>query len=350
MKQLTKKLCSLLLCAVLLAAAFAVGAGAVSVSEGEAALRAQWKRGEGPSAGGYSLDYSYFEPAAAANGKLPLFVFMAGVGEGTTPGEELTANSFCNWSSEEFQARVTNAKGAYLLILRAPEPVYFDTCPTASVHAAITDFAAKHNVDAKRIYVLGWCVGGNGAVRLVLEHPDVYAGVVAFSMRRSISAGEAAKLKNTAVWLLGCSNDSYSVYSMYTSPAWDNVKAAAADKSKARLTSCTSAPDAGLLFNHHLWLLGEQDYAGAVGRYSNLKTEDAAGNTVENPDFIAWLSACTLYTPGATPAGEDPAAQCDCDCHSNNPFTRILWFFRTLIWRITGNNARRVCACGKKHW
>lgn len=52
MKQLAKKLCSLLLCAVLLFAMFAVGAGAVSVSEGEAALRRQWKRGEGPSAGG----------------------------------------------------------------------------------------------------------------------------------------------------------------------------------------------------------------------------------------------------------------------------------------------------------
>ena len=347
MTKYLRPILSVFLCVCLLTAVLPA-AFAVSADEGEGALRSQWKRGEGPSVAGYSLDYSYFEPEAAKRAALPLFVFMAGVGEGTSPGKELTANSFCLWSSEEYQARVANAPGAYLLILRAPEPVYFDTCPTASVHAAVSDFAEKHNVDENRIYVLGWCVGANGAVRLVQEHPDCYAGLVAFSMRRSLSDADVAALKNTAVWLLGCTNDSYSVYGMYTSPAWSNLKAGAADKARVRLTSCTAAPDAGMLFNHHMWLLGEQDYAPATSRYTNLKTVDGAGRTVENPDFIHWLSSQYLRTQGAAPSEEAP--KCTCDCHSSNVFTKIVWFFKTLVWRLTGNEARRVCECGKRHW
>ncbi len=348
MKRSVKNLVCLLI-ALCLFCLSALPAGAVSIDEGEGALRAQWKRGAGPTVSGYSLDYSYFEPAAAAHAKLPLFVFMAGVGEGTSPGEELTANSFCRWSSDEYQSRVTNAPGAYLLILRAPEPVYFDTCPTDSVHAAVADFAASHNVDETRIYVFGWCVGGNGAVRLVLEHTDFYAGVAAFSMRRSISEGEAAKLKNTAVWILGCTNDSYSIYSLYASPAWSSVKAAAADKSKVRFTSCTSAPDAGLLYNHHLWLLGERDYTDAASYYGGLKTVDGAGNVVEDPTFISWFTRFSRTASGTTPSDPGPAA-CTCDCHSSNTFTKIVWFIKTLIWRVTGNTAKRTCACGKRHW
>ena len=121
MKKNVRRVFALCLTVLLLLPVFSGAAGAVSLEDGAEALRAQWHRDAGPDKGGYSLDYSYFEPKAAAREKLPLFVFMPGAGEGTYAGKELIKNNFYRWSSEELQSRVTNAAGAYLLILRSPE-------------------------------------------------------------------------------------------------------------------------------------------------------------------------------------------------------------------------------------
>ena len=323
MRNPSKRIFAVVLTLLLLLPVFSFAANAVPLAAGGEALRAQWARAKGPEAGGYALEYSYFEPAAAKTQALPLFVFMAGAGEGASAGKELTANSFWRWSSEEYQSRVTNAGGAYLLILRAPEPVCFDTCPTSSMAAAVLDFAATHNVDRARIYVSGWCIGAVGACRLVEDYPDTFAGLVCYSMRNVISEADAGKMKNTAVWLLGSTSDSYSTYGLYTSPSWANVRAAL-PASQVRLTSCSAAPKAGLLFNHQLWRLGEHDYeADVFGDYENLSTVDGAGNTVENPEFIAWLTSHAL--PASSSPAEKPSGR------SGGFFASIVSFFKRIL-------------------
>ena len=328
MKNFMKRIMPIVMSVVLLTSFLACFASAVSIGSGIDALRAQWKRSAGPSKGGYSIEYSYFTPANAErqSGGLPLFVFMAGAGEGSRAGKELTANSFANWSSDEFQARVSDASGAYLQILRAPEPVYFDTCPTSSMFAAIDDFASKNNVDRSRIYLVGWCIGACGVARLALAYPNSFAGVVFISMRTTISASEAEKLKNMKVWILGCKNDSYSLYSTYTSPSWDNIKSKTVNKANIRFTSCSSAPTAGALFNHNLWILAENDYSSdSTSNYSGLKTIDGNGNVLSSPSFISWLSA---------PSETAPSVDDDNDVSqstASNFFKKFIDFFLKLL-------------------
>ena len=321
MKKTVRRFAAILLCFLLLVPVLGAEASAVSLHEGNDALRAKWRRATGPSAGGYALEYSYFEPEAAANAKLPLFVFMAGAGEGSEPGKELTANNICRWSSDEYQQKVTGAPGAYILILRAPEPVLFDTCPTAAMYAAVSDFASTHNVDRARICALGWCIGAVGACRMVADYPESFSGLVCFSMRSVISESQARAMAHTAVWLVGCTADSYSTYSLYTGPSWSNVRSVL-PASQVRLTSCSSAPTAGLLFNHHVWRLAEYEFdAGVLGDYENLSTVDGEGNRVEDPSFITWLTAFSLPShvePAPTPSG-------------GGFFASVLAFFRRIF-------------------
>lgn len=317
MKKTGSRILALCLMMLLLLPA-SVAAAAVSLDDGLDALRGQWSRDEGPRAGGFSLDYSYFEPAAAATEKLPLFVFMPGAGEGTYEGKELIKNDFCKWSSEELQSRVTNASGAYLLILRSPEPIYFDTCPVESIHAAIMDFVDRYNVDAGRVYLFGWCLGENGALKTVLAHPGDYAGIALFSGHRAISARDAETLRDTAVWILGSTGDTYSVYSIYIAPSWNNV-CKTGDTGMRRFTSCSSAPRAAAIFNHNMWNLAEDDYsASAMKLYSGLYTLDGAGKTVAAPEFIGW------FTQWSKAADQAPAVE------AQSVLQRIVSFFRTV--------------------
>ena len=305
-----KNILSFVLCILMLLPVFtAFSAGAVKLSDGLDVLRAQWSRSKGPSAGGYALEYSYFEPKGAKSSKLmPLFVFMAGAGEGSYSGEELKANSFANWSSEEFQARSHN-DGAYLQILKAPEPVYFATVPASSIYAAISDFASKHYVDKSRIYVCGWCIGAVGAANVALKYPSYFAGLGLICPRVVISSGEAEKLRDMAVWVFGCTKDSYSTYSLYVSPSWKNLKEKTSNKANIRLTSSTSAPRAGGLFNHMMWPLLENDFSSDVqGNYSNLKTENGNGTEVSNPRVISWFTSKTTSSSSSSSSDSGPSA------------------------------------------
>ena len=319
MKKTETRILALCLTVLMLLPVFSGVAEAVSLKDGADALRGQWSRDVGPEKSGYSLDYSYFEPQAAANEKLPLFVFMPGAGEGTYEGKELIKNNFYKWSSEEMQSRVTNASGAYLLILRSPEPIYFDTCPVESIHAAIMDFAKRYNVDTTRIYLFGWCLGENGALKTILAHPGDYAGIALFSGHRSISAAEAETLRDKAIWILGSTGDTYSIYGVYISPSWGNVRGVGEIK-KRRLTSCSSAPRAAAIFNHNMWNLAEDDYsASAMKLYEGLSTVDGAGRTVSSPEFIGW------FTQWSTAEEETPAAA------SPSVLQRIVSFFRSVL-------------------
>ncbi|MBR4727274.1 MAG: hypothetical protein IK080_05230 [Clostridia bacterium] len=299
------RLLACLLSCLLLAGSAAVGAAAVPFSSGLPALQKQWARSEGPEGEGIRLEYSYFTPDTQE--ACPLFVLLGGAGEGTPSGHELDANDFAYWSSEEFQARVSDAPGMYIMILKAPEPVYFDTCPLTPMFAAVRDFAQTHNVDRKRIYVGGWCIGATGAARLATNHPDFFAGLMLFSPRTLLTEREAQTIRNMKIWIFACKADSYSTFSAYAKPSWENVTAAAADRSLLRYTTCSSAPRAALLINHKTWRLAEQDYsAGVAGDYTNLSTVDGFGRTVQSPTVIQFMTA---YKPGEAPPTTAPAEE-----------------------------------------
>lgn len=305
---------------------------AVSLDEGKDALRAQWSRGQGPSASGYSIDYSYFAPEKRNGVRYPLFIFMAGAGEGQYAGKELTANEFCNWSSEDFQSRVSDAGGAYLLILRSPEPILFDTLPAESTMAAIKDFVSKHkDIDTSRIYATGWCIGAVGVKRMAVSYPGYFAGICLVSPRCTISESDAKTLSTTAVWLFGCVKDSYSVYSLYTEPSWNNIKAAASDKTKIRLTKAETAPNAQLLLYHHMWRLLEYDFSGGVKNdYTGLSTINGNGTAINSVSAVSWLSSVyNFYSPASdSGSGSDDSGS---SSSSASVFAKLIDFFKMIL-------------------
>lgn len=346
MKKKFKKLVSVLLSVVMLSSVFAVLPSAMSLDQGLDALRSQWSRDRGPKADGYSIDYSYYSPKknSSDNTKYPLCIFLAGMGEGEYEGKELIANSFPLWSADENQKEFQNAGGAYLLIARAPEPVYWNMAPTASLKAAIDDFIKKNpNVDTDRIYVLGWCLGAVGATRYATDYPDSVAGIVLMATASAVSASEAKALSNTAVWLVHSKSDGYALYDLYCSPSWNNLKKYSNNPEKLRLTSCESAPDAGILKSHLTWAYMEQDCRDNGG-CKGLKTINGNGETVENVRAISWLSQWSQYKE----TGADES--CSCQCHSSNVLTKLLWNIKCFFYKLFSSNSKQTCACGQKHW
>ncbi|MBQ6264666.1 MAG: hypothetical protein IJK60_04380 [Clostridia bacterium] len=296
-KSIINRILCFIVCLFLFSGAV-LPASAISINSGLTALRGQWSRSEGPSAGGMSLEYSYYVPSVQE--PCPLVVLLGGAGEGTPSGNELKANKFANWSSDEFQSRAAGAGGMYILILKAPEPVYFDTCPLAPMFAAIKDFAEKHNVDKRRIAVGGWCIGASGAARLAVNHPDFFSGLILFSPRTIITDSEAKTIRNMKVWILACDGDTYSPYLTYGYPSWQSVARNTANKASVRCTTCTTAPRAALLLNHETWRLAEYDFSSSVlGDFTNLKTVDGYDNTVGNPSMISFMTA---YRSGEEPS------------------------------------------------
>lgn len=346
MSKRFKRILSVVLSVMLFVSAFILPTGAVKLSQGLDALRSQWKRDCGPSSNGYAIDYSYFAPSVKSgdSAKYPLVVFIPGAGEGHNKGDELKNNAFARWSSEELQARFTN-KNAFLMIARAPEDkaVYWDNSVLVpGLKAAVVDFIQKHpNVDSSRVYILGWCIGATDALEAAVRYPDVFAGLVLCSPRCSISASDASKLKNTAVWLYACRKDLYSLYS-YSTTSWKNLLEYTADKSKIRFSTFESAPKSGALVEHNTWNILTKDMRDLnMEGYGAMSTKDGNGKNIPvETSLISWLSSQTNCH------GQN---NCPCNCHKTG-ITKLFWNFRVMFWKIFGTTSKKTCACGKSHW
>ena len=341
-----RKLISVLLALMMLLSCFAISASAVSLDDGLSALRGQWSRGNGPKKGGYDIDYSFYSPKKSDDDptKYPLVVFMGGATEGKSKGHELEANNFAYWSSEEYQARFEDAGGAYLLIARAPEEtaLFWDSpLLTDALFAAIDDFANKNpNVDKDRISVLGWCLGACGAAMLVTEHPDYFAAGIYMASRYTVSNSQADRLKNVSTWIICCLSDSYSVYDLYSGPFWSKMRSSAADKSKIRLTTCTSAPDISILLKHNVWDMVARDMTSNEG-CTGVKTVDGNSDEIDSPSVITWLSQQRR--------SETSQNGCAHQCHTSG-ISKFFWSIKSFFYRIFGMSSYKYCECGKAHW
>lgn len=326
----------------------------VSINDGLTALRAQFSRDAGPETNGFSIDYSYFSPvkSSADKQKYPLVIIMAGAREGTYPGKELTANEFAYWSGKEYQQRFAASGGAFILIARAPEErlLCWDSEKlTAPLKAAIDDFAQKHpNVDANRIYVMGWCLGAKGAINLAVKYDNFAAAVVIMVPPFTVSEEEAKALSNTPTWLIGCKNDSYALYGIYIKPSWERICKYTLDPEKNYFTTFDTAADTTYFFNHNVWLQVSHDMQYQSDSYSGMKTINANAETVSTENgFISLLSK------NGVPAYlliNEQNDECSCACHSKNIFVRFFWKVKTVINIFLGNKSEQTCACGAFHW
>ena len=350
-------LCILMILSLCVPMSFAANGG-VSINAGADALRAQFQSGKGPKKDGYAIDYSYFSPVNGSGDdtKYPVVIFLPGWGESHRPGEELTDNIACNWSSKEYQSRFSGTHGAYILIARAREDAtlsWNSSLLTSPLKAALDDFVSKQsNVDTDRIYVLGWSYGGIGAINQAVSYPDFYAAAVFFAPPTAISKADSIKLKNMSVWLDVCKSDSFANYNIHSETSWNNIKNNTSNRSNIRITTYDKAPTTGgTLYNHNTWLDALYDMNSNDSRYSGRKTIDGNGNSIDvgETGMISWLSAQKKTHEPDVP--ETPDDSCNCNCHSTNGFTKLFWKIQVFFWKIFGMTSHRQCKCGEvSHW
>lgn len=296
----SKKITAIILCLAMIAGTLSVCASSVGYNEGRDALRSKFQSGEGPEVLGVDIDYSYFCPES--ENPCPLIVYMNGAGNGTYKGKELEGTDICFWTSDEFQAKAVNADGMYVMILRSPDPIYFDTCPLRPMFEAIRDFVDHHNVDKKRIFVFGRCLGASGAERLITNYPDYFAGACLMCPRTLISSSEAYMLRNKKIWIFCSYLDTYSFYPFFTLPSWFNLKFNTADSKNIMLTNSILAPRADLLFNHMIYPLLEKNFKEYdPNDYLGLKTVDGSGKRVASPDPITFFTSGDFTPPSPAP-------------------------------------------------
>ncbi|GGI46948.1 hypothetical protein GCM10008018_19710 [Paenibacillus marchantiophytorum] len=67
-----------------------------------------------------------------------------------------------------------------------------------AVTALIDELSANHNVDRKRIYLIGYSLGGYGVWDLAIHNPEMFAAIVPLSSGGQVSKAE--KLKDISIW------------------------------------------------------------------------------------------------------------------------------------------------------
>lgn len=67
-----------------------------------------------------------------------------------------------------------------------------------AVTALVDELIVNHRVDPKRIYLIGYSLGGYGVWDLAIHNPKTFAAIVPLSSGGQVSKAE--QLKNTAIW------------------------------------------------------------------------------------------------------------------------------------------------------
>ncbi len=303
MKRFFIILAALILCVVLILSNISLLKIPKSIDYKIDETRAMWSRDCGPSVNDIDIDYSYYSPVengASTKNKYPLIIIMAGALEGLQEGFELVANAMPSWSTPEYQSRFKSGN-AFLLIARAPEEdwLYWNSSKlTPALKAAIDDFCLYNpNVDTDRISIIGWCLGGSGAINLASSFPDEFASLTVMCPDRAITKNEAQALKNMPVWFFGSESDTYSSYKKYVYKSYELLCEATNRKDDIRLTSYSSAPDVTLLdsipfiFNHNLWNSLATDLTPDETQYPDMETIDGNGNIIESPSSLSWIDS-----------------------------------------------------------
>ena len=204
-----KKIISALLCVLMLFCCFAVTSSAVSEKQGMDALRAQFQKGQS------ELDYVYYSPAGKNDDtKYPLVVWLHGNSSGDYPGHQLDNCNIALWSSEEYQNRFADTKGAYLLLPRFPTS-FINVAwegTTTPLKKTIDAFVRRNidNIDTDRIYIGGYSLGGKMTLKMAMAYPSYFAAAFPLSPVFSPSNAELNNLIDMPLWFFWCKNDDYA--------------------------------------------------------------------------------------------------------------------------------------------
>lgn len=146
----------------------------------------KFNAGVGPidPATGLSTEYVYFKPAgtsASPNGKFPLVVWLHGSGGGANVWSSLINDTGVTKFADVHQPLFA-AGGAYLMAPRSNEDfaeghaMRWNQLQVGSLLAAVDDFIAKNpEIDADRVYLGGFSIGGGMVWSVIRERPSFFA-------------------------------------------------------------------------------------------------------------------------------------------------------------------------------
>ena len=342
-----KKVISFILCSLLLIQTTVLTFSAidVSISDGKDALVAQWENGDS-----HGFDYRAYSPVKDSEDttKYPLVVMLHGKYSGTNEGEQLTSSDFYNWSSSEYQARFKDSGGAFILMPRTPggdAATWANTSYHSDLMSLIRDYISSHsdNIDTSRIYLLGWSMGGAGAISVASSNQNFFAALVIIAPFDSVTTAQVQSLKHTPIWLVTCTKDTTASHVTFAKPFWNSVKDITEIPSYCRITTLNKYNyyDVG---HHNVHYAVASDLLNQPSD-CGMKTETAKGESIstnENESIITWLSSQILGQ-----AQEDNV--CHCNCHASKGWTKFWWAI-TNFFNMIFSPSKKICAYGASHW
>lgn len=305
-----KKLFSFLLAVLLVFSCSINCALALPLSSGNRKLNNQFEDGRYRS-----YDYVNFSPVKGENDteKYPLTVWLHGKGSGKFARAQLQWYEFCNWSSDEYQARFENAGGCFLLAPRAQSrDNSWDQERTSDLKAIIDDFIAQNaeHIDTSRVYIAGYSTGGSMVWNMLTAYPGFFAAGVPLAAITQPTLSGLQKLKDTSVWIFVSDNDPYIITeSSDVLPNFDYLCGITNRPENTRLTRFSEAffADGTKQMNgdkpaddaeHYIWECATYDMfmEDGITPYYCAETIDANGNELTfSPGnaLITWLSQQT---------------------------------------------------------
>lgn len=284
-------------------------------------LRARFTDGVGPEVNGFALDYALFTPGSAETDgeKRPLVVWLHGMGEGAKPRAQLEKNNFVYWASDDFQSRFPTG-GAYLAAVRSPEEkgLFWTSEMIEPLMALITELIATENIDASRVYLGGFSMGGKMTIRTAITYPNAFAAIFPICPASSFTPEQLEYIKDVPMWLTVSSRDVLAGWYTYSRDIWNNYCAVTSRGTDSRLSLLGRVcfPDGTkTISNHHAWYAVTYDMFTYSGdKYYNMNTVSADGTAMEltYPDgMISWLGSHTSSYAGEalTPSGGYPLTE-----------------------------------------
>jgi len=148
-----------------------------------AKIAPQFKSAKYQDGQGNVLPYRYFEPADKNNSsnKYPVILYLHGENECGTDNEAQLATTECAtiWVEPDHLAK----NPVYVLAPQAPEGSDWSTEPVyGSVLTLLKQFIENHpDIDSKRIYIVGFSMGGTGVWNMILKNPTLFAAAMPIS-------------------------------------------------------------------------------------------------------------------------------------------------------------------------
>jgi glyoxylase-like metal-dependent hydrolase (beta-lactamase superfamily II)/poly(3-hydroxybutyrate) depolymerase len=164
---------------------------------------------------GNVLPYRYFEPAEKNDSvtKYPVILYLHGENECGTDNEAQLTTTECAtiWAEPDHLAK----NPVYVLAPQSPEGSDWSTEPVyGSVLTLLKQFIESHpDIDSKRIYIVGFSMGGTGVWNMILKNPALFAAAMPISGNADSFLGDYdafAALKNMPVLVIHSVDDPVS--------------------------------------------------------------------------------------------------------------------------------------------